>query len=183
MIFQNQVNHENSVRKKYYTDNTYFDCRFYPKEILNHYSKSIKDLTEKRNKQLEIIKSSDIKENDLRKRFRKLEAVYYLKEFRVADNMETAKEILAKALKLKPGRAVYYYYLIFYNLSEIPLLYEKLELLNKEHKTLHNAMKTKHMYDLYYSRILSVDELVKLFDVRRLPKEMRRDYKQKHGLK
>jgi hypothetical protein len=178
MFFQNQVHHDSSIRRKAFSDNLYFDCRTNSNDVFIYYSKVTQEMKEKRQKQNEQSYQANIDLSNLRLRFANIEVINLLKLFRLSESMKESEEILDKALKLKPGRAVHYYFNIFYGLNDIPLIYEKLLLLKKKHKNFKRAIKTKHNYDLCYFNLLSLDQIVDVFGLKKIPRYFRNKYKQ-----
>jgi hypothetical protein len=181
MFFQNQIHHDSSIRKKAFNDNKYFDCRENPMDVFINFSKTINEIKEKRNKYLENLSTPNLNKENYRKKFRNLEVISLLKEFRNTSDLKEAEQLLKEAIKLKPGRGVHYYYNIFETSNTITHLYEKLILLKENHQKFSRAIKSKHNYTLCYTGKLSLEELVEVFGLKKIPRSMRNEYKSKYN--
>lgn len=171
MFFQNQLNSTNEARKKAFSNKTYIDCRKNWKEVLISYNENLKFAQEKRLNQKEPSKIEDINTSKLRKKFRNLEVIRMLREYKDTENLEEAEDLLDKCLKIKPGRVLDYYINIFgfYEFDKIPLLYPKLILLRDKHKRFRKIITKKFNCTLCYSNILSHQKLEEVFGAENLP--------------
>lgn len=174
--FQNQIHHENERRRRAFLLKTYFDCRQQTKEMFINYEELLKELKEKKEKLLE--KFNDYSAIDLKKlsrKFRNPTVLSYLSAFRIEKDHEEAKKLLEEAVKIKPGRVVFYFLNVFYKFEEIPFLKEKLFLMSEIHgDKFKNKLRKFYIHLLCYSQILTEEEMLELFHEKNLPNIFRK---------
>lgn len=179
MLFQNQIHHEDAVRKKFYTDNLYVDTRKNPKEVFELFDQKLAEIQKKREKQTlsnaQMIANLDV--NNFRRKFRNLEVIQLLMEYSKCEDMSIAQNLLEQAMTIKSGKGVHYYFSIFFSLNSIPFLYKKLKLLGDKHEGFRRSIKLKHTYQLCYSGLLSNDQLIEVLGLKAVPKSVRREHK------
>lgn len=169
--FQNQIHHENESRRKSFVLKTYYDCRQQTKEMFIKYEELLQVLKDKKNKLLE--KFNDYSAMDLEKlsrKFRNPTVLSLLATFREEKDMEEAKKLLEEAVKIKPGRIVFYFLNVFYKFEGIPHLKEKLFLMRDIHgDKFKNKLRKFYVHLLCYSQRLTVEEMLELFHEKNLP--------------
>lgn len=170
LFFQNQLHSVNEARKKAFINKTYIDCRKNWKEVFALHSENIKLAQEKR-LNLKEQKIEDIDTSKLRKKFRNVEVIIMLKQYKETENLDEAEDLLNKCLKIKPGRVLDYYINVFgfYEFEKIPLLYPKLILMRDKHKRFRKTITKKFNYSLCFSNLLSHLELEDVFGEENLP--------------
>lgn len=166
MFFQNQVTNSNPSRVRYFKSNLYHDCRVNPKGVFELYASNYEKTIS-----IKKLNAEDIDKNKLRAGFMNLEVHALLKRFREEEDLALAEEILLKALEIKPGKGVHYFYNIFN--EEHVLTFEKLRMVKKLHKNFVFPLRSKHIHFFCYNHANKKEELREIFENRRLPREWR----------
>ena len=133
LIFQNQLHSDNASRKRAILNKRYVDCRKNWKDVFILYEEDLKTAQDKRQQQIQIKNVANIDSTKLRKKFRNIEVLNMLADYRTTDDMKEAEELLDRCLVIKPGR-VLDYYLNTFIFGECNHLLDKLILFKKKHQ-------------------------------------------------